>query len=111
MELLKGLKDFFIGSAPIVGPLMTAAVIYLWLRVGKLQDLLIAASEKHGEDLKSVTADFAKQLDAVQAEHVETAKGSLQIVGALEPLIRDVREELLRRGRKSSTPAGKEVVP
>jgi hypothetical protein len=111
MEVLNGLKAFFLGSAPIIGPLATFACVFLWRKHSALQDQLIAAAEKHATDLKAMADDFAKKLDDVQAEHVETAKDGLRIAGALEPLVRDVRDELLRRGRKPSTPAEKGVVP
>ncbi len=99
MDILNALKSFFVGSAPIVAPLTTFALVFVWRWALSLQKALIDSHAKAAEDREAAALAFAKQIDAVQAEHVETAKDGLRIAGALEPLVQDVRDELVRRGR------------
>jgi hypothetical protein len=101
LDLLNGLKTFFAGASPFVAVLTTLAAGFLW-----------RSNAKKDEKILSLVDQFAKQIDEVQAEHVKTAKEGLAVAGALAPLVADVRDELIRRGRQlRSPPKPAEVKP
>jgi hypothetical protein len=106
-----GLNSGVIYVACIIVGLCVAAVVglaALWVSSisGRLKDAQEQLRQA-GEDLRAVRGDVKTE----QREHVETALDGLRIAGALEPLVADIRDELVRRGRTLRPGPQKGVTP